>query len=281
MPGLDRTQLPYWEARARHWRFAPPLSPSEEDIAWYEANARSAAGLVNGGDMRALMLGVTPAIATMRWPENTALIAVDWAEGMLRSVWPAHGTPPDAAPLRADWRQLPLAEASVDFVVGDNCCSALGSFDDVARLNCEVRRVLRPHGFYCQRCFCGPGEPMSIDELFDALFAGRLRHLDFFRFQLALAVRGASRNGVALQQIWQVWNERVPDPARLLARYSWAELGLSNFKTWRDSAGRYNFLSQAELGELAEPYFDVLATDKPRYELGENFVRVLMRPRAS
>lgn len=279
MAGPDRSQLPYWEMRAANWRYAPPMSPCAEDVAWYEEAAHQAASAA-GPAFSALLLGVTPSIALMRWPEGTRLVAVDWAAGMLRNVWPARGVPSGALPVRADWRQLPLADASVDFVVGDNCYAVLASFEEALAATSEVRRVLRPAGIYCQRCLCGPGQRRSVDALFEDLFEGRVRHLDFFRFQLALAIQDGARIGIALNDVWEVWNRHVPNPRLLEDRYDWRELGLANMNAWKGSAGRYCFLPEDALAELAGAHFD-LAADRPRYTLGENFMRLLMRPRVT
>jgi SAM-dependent methyltransferase len=277
---MDRTQLAYWEARARDWRFVPPLAPCEEDVAWYEAQARNCAESREGGGLVALLLGVTPGIATMRWPDDTTLVAVDWAAGMLGNVWPRHGTPARAQPLRGDWRELPFASRSVDFVVGDNLYMTMGSVDESVRLNREVGRVLRPGGRYCQRSLGRTDRAVPAEELFENLRSGRVRHLDFFRFLLAMAVQGASREGVALDQVWRLWNQRMADAASLGDGFDWAELGLANLETWRGSVGRYCFLSQSEAIELAEPLFDVLETDKPNYEWRDHVSRLVMRRRS-
>src|ERR1051326_3092833 len=123
----DRAALAYWESRAREWRVSPPLTPAPEDIAWYEARAAESAGGASSRPMRAILLGGTPGIATMRWPEGTSLLAVDWANGMLQHVWPRGGFPERTNVVRPDWRELPLTSGNIDLVIGDGCYAALRS----------------------------------------------------------------------------------------------------------------------------------------------------------
>ena len=33
---MDRTARAYWDLLAARWRFSPPLSPTPEDIAWFQ-----------------------------------------------------------------------------------------------------------------------------------------------------------------------------------------------------------------------------------------------------
>ena len=154
-PSFDRSALPYWEARSSSWTVVPPLSPSPADVRFYEA--RAASNLPDDGrGLRALLLGVTRPIAAMRWPVATRLTAIDWAQGMIRNVWPREGAPSGSATLRGDWREMPLKSSSMDFVVGDGCYSVFASLEGPAAMNREVHRVLRPEGEFCLRCFRRP-----------------------------------------------------------------------------------------------------------------------------
>jgi SAM-dependent methyltransferase len=278
---MDRGALEYWEALAGKWRIVPPLAPSSDDVSYYEESVRDFTNHRGGAPLDALLLGVTPAIATMRWPGKTSLIAVDWAANMFRHVWPRHGFPERTVAVRSDWREIPLATASRDVVLGDGCYSAFESLEAVVPLNREVHRVLRPGGLYCLRCFCRPDQSLSLAELFNELFSGRLRNLDLFRWLLAMAVHGDSRDGVRLRAVWRVWRERVPDPEPLLRRLGWSVDALANMERWGTLDSRYSFPTLLELRELAEPHFDLLSCDLPRYEWGERFPRLLMRARGA
>jgi SAM-dependent methyltransferase len=275
----DEAARAYWESRARDWRVSPPLTPAPEDIAWYEAKVADCARSLSSRPLRAVLLGVTPAIAAMKWPDSTRILAVDWAQGMVEHVWPRAGFPEHAHVVRADWRQLPLAPTSVDLVVGDGCYSAMGSLAGARQLNREVGRILKPGGWYCVRAFCRSDHATSIAALFAELEGGRVDNLDLFRWRLAMLVHGDSAEGVALGKVWRTWRDHVrdgPSEARC-----WSADQRLNMARWEGVQARFAFPSLHELQALAEPSFDLVACEWPGYASAEHFPRLLMRARSS
>jgi SAM-dependent methyltransferase len=266
----------YWETRARDWRVSPPLTPAPEDIAWYEATVAACARSLAARPLRAILLGVTPGIATMRWPAGTSLLAFDWAQGMVAHVWPRSGFPEQTDVVRADWRELPLAPGSIDLVVGDGCYAAMGSLAGARELNRELHRVLKRDGWYCTRAFCRADAGPSTEALFEEL-AGGVENLDLFRWRLAMAVHGESVEGVALGEVWRRWQRHVRDQ-HLDAR-RWSADQRLNMARWENVEARFSFPSMRELSGLAEPGFDLVARDLPSYGSAEHFPRLLMRAR--
>jgi SAM-dependent methyltransferase len=276
-PAHDRSALAYWEARSRHWRVSTPISPLPDDIRYYEANAAAFGG--EAAPPRALLLGVTPAIATMRWPAGTQLIALDWSHGMLHDVFPHDHVASFAHSLRGDWREMPIADGSIDFVAGDGCYSTFTSLDGPMEVNREVARVLRPGGRFCLRCHRRADRITPLAQLFESFFSGGIRDLDMFRWQLAMSLHGESRDGVCLGDVWRVWREQVPDPRPLQARFGWPDSAVANLEGWEGSRARYLFPTLAELQGLAHDFFDLEDCDIPEYEWGELFPRLTMRRR--
>ncbi|MFO1061284.1 MAG: class I SAM-dependent methyltransferase [Dongiaceae bacterium] len=272
----DRALRAYWDRRAESWRVAPPVSPSAPDAAWYEAVARRAAGAA-GRPLRALLLGVTPLIAAMAWPDGTRLLAADWSEAMLRRIWPAAGTPPGAARLQADWRALPFPAGSFDLVLGDGCLSAVGTAAAAAEVNREVRRVLRPGGLYGLRCFARPDPAPALEPLFAELRAGRIVNLDLFRWFLLMAVQGDDPDGVVLDAVWRIWRAQLPDAAALAQRFGWRPESLAIIEGWAGSAARYLFPDRALLERLAAPGFARLSWELPDYQPAACFPRLLLQ----
>jgi SAM-dependent methyltransferase len=276
---MDRAALAYWESRAREWRVAPPLTPTQDDIAWYEARVGECASALGGRPLRAVLLGVTPGIATMRWPRRTALLAVDWATGMLRHVWPDFGFPDQTDVVRADWRELPLATGSIDLVIGDGCYSALGTLAGARQLNREINRVLTSGGWYCMRAFCRAERPTSPAELFEELASDRADNLDLFRWRLAMAVHGESVEGVSLGKVWRLWRDHIEAAPTVPGGHGWSADQRANMARWEGVEARFSFPSLRELRELADPDFDLVACERPSYSSAEHFPRLLMRAR--
>jgi len=274
---VDGAACSYWESRSRDWRVSPPLTPAPEDIAWYETTVGACAQSMAARPLRAVLLGVTPGIATMSWPAGTSLVAVDWAQGMVAHVWPRAGFPERTQVLRADWRELPLASGSIDLVVGDGCYAAMGSLAGARDLNREIRRVLKHGGWYCTRAFCRSDAAPSVQALFEELAADGVDNLDLFRWRLAMAVHGQSVDGGALGSVWRRWQHHSRDVPTDTRR--WSADKRVNMVRWETVEARFSFPSLAELRELANPGSDLVAREWPGYPSAEHFPRLLMRAR--
>lgn len=282
---MDYAKLAFWDALAAQLPGLPlpppPSRVSPADVEFFEKQARRALTSLGKPSLDALLLGMTPAIAAMRWPEPTALVALDWSSGMIRHQWPRAGLPAFAAPIRGDWRRMPLADACRDFVVGDCCQVSVDSFADCAAYHAEVARVLRPGGWFVQRCILRPDEPESLDALFERLFEGGLPNFEVFRRRLAMALHGADGESVRAGDVWRVWDERVPDRRALLARYGWPERTFDTLERWKGSQMRFPFPTLAELIELAGPTLELVECNVPGYDMGERCPRLVLRRRAT
>ena len=100
-------QPDHWNEHARQWSLiGPPLRPAAEDIRLLEAAVQDWRSCTAVAAPRALLCGVTPEIARMRWPAGTRLIAVDHSRPMIAGVWPAAQVPGVA--VCGDWLALPF-----------------------------------------------------------------------------------------------------------------------------------------------------------------------------
>jgi SAM-dependent methyltransferase len=274
---MDREALGYWNRIAGAWRIGAPLAPSAADLSWFQEHISNVERRTPGGLRRALLLGVTPGLAMLDWPPQAKLMVIDWAAEIFRHRWPSAGLPPGVAPVRADWRQLPVAGASVDMVSGDGCYTALAPAADARLLTAEVHRVLRPGGLLCLRAFVRSARVPPASELFERLRAGEYADLDVFRWLLAMAVQGDSRDGVALGEVWQAWKRNIADPSVLAGRLGWSEQAAGNLERWRGQAMRFTFHSLEELCALLRGRFELLECQVPDEPLGEHFPRLCWR----
>jgi SAM-dependent methyltransferase len=282
---MDRSGIAYWDRRAEDWRIVPPLAPSAQDVAWYEARVEEVAAARGGGGLAVLVLGVTPPLVDMRWPARTSLVAVDWSSGMLRRVLPSGGGGVRAQAVRGDWRSLPFASASCDAVVGDGCYSALGCYRD-AQLACrEVRRVMRKGGLFCLRCFVRSDRPRSSDDLYADLVAAPEPDLQLFHWRLAIAVQGDSPEGVCVHDVWRVWQVRLPELRAEQQRRGWpagpiTATDQSMLAHWKDSRLRYYVPSREDLRALALDDFEIIDEREVTSDAKDiGFVRLVMRAR--
>jgi len=279
---MDRTKLAYWNERAvlhGGMPLASPLRPADDDIAAYRAGVQHACvGLAQ--PPQALLLGATPALATLPWPAGTRFLAIDWSALMIKHRWPSRGAPADTSFALGDWRQMPLASQRFDLVVGDACYAALGTFADCVRLHEEVWRVLRPGGYFIQRAVLRPEVPEPLDRLFAQLVAGEIDSMGAFRWRLAMALHGAQGEAVRADRVYRVWHERVPDAAALLARTGWDARTLALIEGWKGLDVTLPFPSLSEVRDMTRTHFEVLECRVPTsYALADCCPTLTLRAR--
>ncbi|MCB0190031.1 MAG: methyltransferase domain-containing protein, partial [Caldilineaceae bacterium] len=123
------------------------------------------------GHHNALLLGVTPAIATMKWPRRSRLLAVDSSEGMLDAIWP--GDEPGVRLARAgNWLTLPVKSGSCTTVIGDCSFNCVAFPTVVQQLAASVARVLKEDGVLILRLYVQPERAHSLEQYFDDLLNG-------------------------------------------------------------------------------------------------------------
>ena len=226
-------------------------------------------GYVDSPPVRAMLLGVTPEIATMQWPGGTELLAVDWNHAMIRSVWPGSEVPKGKV-ICADWTAIPVVDGACDVVIGDGCFTQLSYPDGYSEVSREICRVLRKGGRFVSRFFARPRSPEMIEQVFEDLWTGKVRNIHAFRFRLDMALQGDDViNGVCLADVWDVWHNAVPEPATLAAKLGWSMETISVMETYRDVDARYHFFTVEQLRHLSAARFVEVECILPDYELGD------------
>lgn len=267
----------HWNQHARQWRFVrPPLRPTREDVELFE---RLVAEAVPGAP-RAALLGVTPELAGMCWPEGTRLAAFDRCPGMIAEIWPGAAVGGSAGAVRADWRALPVADASFDVVIGDGCYTLVDSVAGYRAVGDAVARALAPGGAYVMRFFVRPGTAERVDDVFAELREGRIGSFHVFKWRLAMALHGSLDDGVRVADVWKVWNDHAGDADALAARLGWRAAELRTIDAYRDSEARYTFPTLDEARELLALHFVEESCVFGSYELGERCPTLQMRRRA-
>ncbi len=273
------TPLPelMWEKLATHWMHRrPPARPAPEDTALFE---RLVAGVLEGRSApRALVLGVTPEIVTMRWPAGTQLFAVDASTGMIRAFWPARDAP-DATVIRGNWVTMPIVDAAFDVVVGDGSIGVQPYPDNFFRVVREVRRALRADGALVTRVFTRPETKETLAAIFADLHAGRIGTLDAYWWRGFAALHGDRANGGRSHELWEAWAANVPDPPALIRSLGWPKEDLWAMDSLRLSPHSMIFPTLRELQDDLAYDFEVTACEFPTCELGDRDPTLVLRPR--
>ena len=85
--------------------------------------------LATVADAPLVVLGVTPELVHLPWPDAVIVHACDHSAEMIASVWQAHQRVRSRV-LQASWQHLPFPGSSVRAVVGDGSLNVLPLLSD-------------------------------------------------------------------------------------------------------------------------------------------------------
>jgi SAM-dependent methyltransferase len=256
----------HWPLHARAWSLVgPPLRPCAEDIAIVEREV----GRAGRTDM--LVLGVTPELVALALPEGSTVIAVDKQPAMIDALFaPA----PHRRALVGEWLALPLADASIDLVVGDGGLSVFAFPVDYRAFAIELARVLRPGALVVVRLFAAPRDPESLDDVRAALPS--IGSFDALKWRIAMAIQSPDR-AVRVTAIRDAFDALVPDRAALAERTGWSRDVIDHIDIYRDSPAIYSFPTLDEVRAVLAPQFTEVACHVPGYELGDRCPTLVLR----
>jgi len=279
--GTERDRTDHWPEIARLWRhIGPPLRPVAQDVRFYSDAVREWVGL--RGAPRALLLGVTPELYRLPWPEGTDLLAVDRSQDMIDRVWPG---PKDAARCMS-WLDLSLPGSSRDIVLCDGGLQLLAHPQGQRRLAHVLRGILSDGGLCVVRLYAPPARRESPDAVLRDLLEGKIACMNLLKLRLGMSLMNAAAEGVELGTIWRALHAAAPDLNELAARIGWSAEHMSAIDPYRDSAVRYHFVTADQVSQMfcGDPGgFEVRRVSVPDYELGERCPTIVLqrRPRAS
>lgn len=277
MPELTESRV--WDAIARNYgAFTSPLVPCREDIDMYEHAIAAYSESPQPRGIDALMLGVTPALALMRWPPRTRITAVENSPAVIRALWP--GDIPDVRKVKcANWFAALHGRKSCDIVVGDGSLAACRFPFEVRALSHSIRELLTDKGILVVRSYVRPPVPEAVEDVFRALLGGAAMSVDCFKLRLWLAMQQSATEGVAVREAAEILEDYRLDPKTMEERLGWTEAAIEPFTTWRTSNSIYTFPTLSELREVLSKVFDEVSISFPRYELGSCCPMLVMRPR--
>jgi SAM-dependent methyltransferase len=256
----------HWPEMAWAWdESGAPLRPSAEDVEGYHRRAKEWWSV--HGSPRVLLLGVTPEIYKLPWPEDREFIAVDRTPAMIAHVW--KGRPEEV--LQASWLELPLPPASRDIALCDGGLHLLDHPVGQKKLVERLHEVLAPGGRCILRLFTPPDIKESAQTVLGDLLAGGVANLNILKLRLGMAMQTSLESGVAVKDVWQALRALAPDWESLAHGLGWPVAHLAAVDAYRGSDARYYFMTVDEVTELfcGDGRFVSLGWDVPHYALGE------------
>jgi SAM-dependent methyltransferase len=272
------TPTPLWEQQARQWsRIKPPLRPSGEDLVWAQESLdrrqRS-----QGQSLRALVLGATAELASLRWPEDCEVTAVDLSVPMLQGVWmAAPAAPGRRLALEGNWLNMPFPAGSFALAFGDGSFSLVRQSEGRA-LAQAIRQVLREDGELSLRAYVRPDQAETPEAVCEQLLAGRIGSFHIFKFRLLMSLQ-RGKGEVWVADAWDAFHANCPPAEEVASRLGWAVDEVTTIESYRGQSSIYWFPTLAEFRAILEPEFIEESCLWPTYELGERCPTFDLRPR--
>jgi SAM-dependent methyltransferase len=167
---LDGALASLWDLQARQWsRIKPPLRPAPEDVRTAQAVVDRWCA-THDRPPRAVVLGSTIELASLRWPDRSIILALDRSLGMLNGVWSRASAAPAVA---GGWLEMPIRDDSCDIIVGDGSLTQVRRADGFALFR-ALRRVVRHDGLVLLRILTRPSPSEAADAVWADLTAGRI-----------------------------------------------------------------------------------------------------------
>jgi hypothetical protein len=265
----------HWKNISGKWeQYGPPLRPSVQDIALHVETINSWSR--DNSAPRALILGVTPELYHLPWPDGTDILAVDRTQDMIDNIWPG----PRNTAILAHWTDMPLQAASRDILLCDGGINQLTYPHGLHQFIKLLFKIIVPDGLCILRLFVPPKERETFDKVFQDLLDGKIPDMNHLKLRLWMAMYKDITQSLPLKHVWDTFHQVAPDFNDLASQIGWPLEHLLLINTHRDSRLKFIFPSVDEVSHLfcQNPGGFKLETVRvPTYELGEFCPTVVFR----
>jgi SAM-dependent methyltransferase len=273
---LDGALASLWDLQARQWsRIKPPLRPAPEDVRTAQAVVDRWCA-THDRPPRAVVLGSTIELASLRWPDRSIILALDRSLGMLNGVWSRASAAPAVA---GGWLEMPIRDDSCDIIVGDGSLTQVRRADGFALFR-ALRRVVRHDGLVLLRILTRPSPSEAADAVWADLTAGRIGSFHVFKLRLLMALHGGDGE-VRPHDVWAHVQTRAGSLERVARQAGWSIDEVATLDAYRDQAAIYWFPTLAEIRAVLDANFVEEHCCRPAYELGDRCPTLLLTPRST
>jgi SAM-dependent methyltransferase len=268
--------IPLWQQQAQQWaRVRPPLRPSAPDLFFAQKEIDRHASRY--APMHALILGATPELLDLDWPASSRVLAVDLSGSMIRALWGDRSNQRTHHwPAQGDWRQLPVADASIDLMLGDGCFGVMPA--DQESFVLSAHRSLKPGATWLVRVFIRPDPPESPVHVWQELLAGRIGSFHIFKFCLLDALADPD-GSVSVSLAWDALHKWSPSLEELAARLAWPIDEVRTIEAYRGQSTAYWLPTLEQFRSVMRPLFEEVSCHIPSYEMGERYPTFVFRSR--
>ena len=216
-----------------------------------------------------ILLGVTPELALINWPDNISLKAFDQSKEMIANVWQYNPKINSSVHL-STWQSLPLVSHTIDSIIGDGCTTQLSDKDTFDLLFNELHRVLKAEGHIFLRCFIRPDETESLSKISEDALGGKIKFFGSLKWRIAMSLVSHHKNMfISVNEIYKSFNELFPDREKLSAHTQWPIDMINTIDSYLGSLMQYNFPTLNEFEAMLPNTIKIREVSYGSYELSE------------
>jgi SAM-dependent methyltransferase len=274
----DVKQAAVWGQHAQQWsRVGPPLKPSAEDADLTLLGLQSVFAQ-HPNMCQVAILGVTPELVLLPWPDFVHLFAFDHSAEMIAQVWQPHPVVISSVH-EADWRKFPLETGSIQAAVGDGSLNVLPHLQDYRAVLEELHRVMAPGAVLVIRCFIRPDKVETLPEVIAAVHASQVGSFHALKWRCAMSLADVPGASVAVSDIHAAFETSFPSRLLLSEMTGWPEAQIDTIDAYKGAPTRYNFPTLQEMRDRCAPYFDVEDVRYAIYEMADRCPTLILKRR--
>jgi len=268
-----------WNQHALNWAcMGPPLRPHATDLQNYQKAMNRLWGSLGNPRLTAMLLGVTPELVGLNWPEQTRLLALDHNIQMIKNVGSKNEKIIHQV-VCADWGQSPVLNASAQLILGDGCFTFFNFLDGDQNLISKLKKNLVKKGYLLVRFFIQAPIKESTQDVFAAVFAGAIKSFHSFKWRLAMSLQEHEEKGVKLSDVYDVWHSNKKNVSQLSQQPDWKVSEINTINAYKASTVNYYFPKLTSLRNQMQCEFEELDCFYGDYELSERCPIMLYRSR--
>lgn len=266
-----REILGQWPQIARQFleQIGHPLRPCAEDLTFFQNNLPApAAGKAQCYE--ALILGVTPELYRLTWPETATVYGADRTVEMIDYVWPGQRE----HVFHMNWLDLGQIGKKFDVILCDGGWHLLSYPEQQAGLAKVISELLKPGGRFLTRLFVPPAVSEPVADVLDSLLAGAIPSLNHLKIRLGTALQLSPVAGVRLGDVWNVVQRVMPDRGAFAERVGWDLRHLDAIDAYRGSDAHYHFVELSRVVDVFSRQAIPLIAEEiyvPGYAMGSQF----------
>lgn len=229
----------------------------------------SLSSILDGADRptRIAVLGVTPEVVQLDWPNTIEIDAYDHSQQMIDTVWKPHPLVASSVTL-AQWQNLPVADSHFHAIVGDGSFNVLPTLEDHSLLSLELHRATQPGALLAFRCFVRPEIPESLQAIRSDAYDARIGSFHALKWRIAMALASESHGVVPVQTIYQAFESSFDRP-KLANQTGWSRTEIATIDAYQNTPTSYTFPTLIELRKYLAERWHLNSVATADYELAQ------------